>query len=186
MDTNEQYNQEAAACRKHFVDKMHDYGTAWRILRVSSLTDQIYIKALRIRSLQEGEARGDHRQIDEGEVPEFIGIINYCIMATIQLQNPPQTDDYTLPAEQTLQLYDQSLAEAQALMNKKNHDYGEAWRKMRIESITDIILMKLLRIKQIENHAGKTRVSEGLAANYLDMINYAMFALIKLHEKSNQ
>lgn len=152
---------------------MHDYGCAWRILRLPSLTDQIFIKAQRIRSLQENEIR----KIDEDESSEFIGIINYSIMALIQIDkgvaNQPD-----LNAAEAIDLYDKHIDETKTLMLNKNHDYGEAWREMRVSSLTDIILQKLLRVKQIEDNKGKTLVSEGIEANYQDMINYAVFALI--------
>jgi len=154
-----------------------DYGTAWRILRISSLTDQIYIKAQRIRSIQEKGVS----KIDEGIVPEFIGIINYSVMALIQLEiGVADSFEGMLSAERASELYKKYMGNAKALMLNKNHDYGEAWRNMRVESLTDIILMKLLRIKQIEDNEGNTLVSEGLDANYYDIINYAVFAMIKL------
>jgi hypothetical protein len=157
---------------------MSDYGSAWRILRLPSLTDQIFIKAQRIRMMQEN----DVRKVDEGEVPEFIGVINYSVMALIQLEKgiAEQPD---LDTEMATILYDKHIAETKALMENKNHDYGEAWREMRISSLTDLILQKLLRVKQIEDNKGKTLVSEGIDANYQDMINYAIFALIKINEK---
>lgn len=177
--TNHQFENAISQCRKVFLDKMKDYGTAWRILRTSSLTDQIYIKANRIRSIEE---KGK-QQVDEGIRPEFIGIVNYSVMALIQLElGSGELPD--LDSGQSLELYDRHLHSAYALMEKKNHDYGEAWRNMRISSLTDIILMKLLRIKQIEDRAGETFVSEGVDANYRDIINYALFALIRLDENS--
>ena len=177
--TSKQYNAVISTCRDLFSNKMTDYGSAWRILRLPSLTDQIFIKAQRIRMMQEN----DVRKVDEGEVPEFIGIINYSIMALIQLEKgvAEQPDMDTAAA---LKLYDKHVAATKALMENKNHDYGEAWREMRIASLTDLILQKLLRIKQIEDNAGKTIVSEGIDANYQDMINYAIFALIKINEKA--
>jgi hypothetical protein len=155
---------------------MKDYGSAWRILRLPSLTDQIYIKAQRIRSLQENEVR----KIDEGEAGEFIGIINYSIMALIQLElgTVEQPD---LDVEKATWHYDAKINETKELMENKNHDYGEAWREMRVNSLTDLILQKLLRVKQIEDNKGKTLVSEGIDANYQDMINYAVFALILMN-----
>lgn len=173
--TFEQYDKAINSCRKVFMAKMHDYGTAWRILRTSSITDQIYIKASRIRSIQEkGESK-----VDEGIRPEFIGMINYSVMALIQLElgssEEPHMDEAVVG-----QKYDGFVATARDLMADKNHDYGEAWRQMRISSLTDIILMKLLRIKQIEDNNGLTIMSEGLDANYLDIINYSAFALIML------
>ena len=161
-NTSEQYDEMIRYCGETFRNKAVDYGTAWRILRLPSLTDQIYIKANRIRSIQEkGEAK-----VAEGIVPEFVGIVNYSVMALIQLEIGG--------------LYDKYIHAAKDLMMNKNHDYGEAWRQMRISSITDIILMKIFRIKSIEDHQGNTIVSEGLDANYYDLINYAMFCLIRL------
>ena len=179
-DTSAQYDAVVAKCTDIFTRKAVDYGTAWRILRTSSLTDQIYIKAQRIRSIEEkGEAK-----INEGVEPEYIGIINYSAMALIQLEvGVANTMEELMPAEQAVELFAKYLHNAKALMMNKNHDYGEAWRKMRTSSITDIILMKLLRIKQIEDHNGKTIISEGLDANYYDIINYAVFALIQLDEQ---
>jgi hypothetical protein len=154
---------------------MKDYGSAWRILRLPSLTDQIFIKAQRIRSLQENAVR----KVQEDETGEFIGIINYSIMALIQLEKGV-VDQPDLGLEEATQLYDEKIAETKSLMENKNHDYGEAWREMRVSSLTDLILQKLLRVKQIEDNKGKTLVSEGIDANYQDMINYAVFALIHL------
>lgn len=173
--TSEQYDAVITQCRDLFSKKMNDYGSAWRILRPPSLTDQIFIKAQRIRSLQENETR----KVNEGEASEFIGIINYAVMALIQIEEgiASQPDFST---EKALKLYDQMVAETKTLMENKNHDYGEAWRDMRIGSLTDLILQKLLRVKQIEDNNGKTEVSEGIAANYQDMLNYAVFALILL------
>lgn len=178
QNTSKQYDDVISSCRKLFNNKMKDYGSAWRILRLPSLTDQIFIKAQRIRSLQQNEVR----KVDEGEASEFTGIINYCIMALIQLEKgiAEQPD---LSVEEALVLYDEKVAVAKQLMDDKNHDYGEAWREMRVSSLTDLILQKLLRVKQIEDNAGKTIVSEGIDANYQDMINYAVFALIHLNEK---
>ncbi|MDE6559442.1 MAG: DUF1599 domain-containing protein, partial [Muribaculaceae bacterium] len=163
-------------CRDIFEKKMHDYGTSWRIMRPSSLTDQIYIKAARIRSLEE---KGGVSAVNEGIEPEFIGIINYCAMALIQLELGPGD---SLPPAEALDLYDKAIEKSTSLMLSKNHDYDEAWRMMRVSSFTDIILQKLLRTKEIEAHHGKTIVSEGIDANYMDMINYAFFGLIKLSE----
>ena len=172
-DTAKQYDTIVQLCEELFVKKMQDYGTAWRILRPTSITDQIYIKANRIRSIEEkGVAK-----IDEGVVPEFIGIVNYAVMGLIQLEQDANED---LPRKEILQLYQSHLQQAKTLMSDKNHDYDEAWREMRISSYTDLILMKIHRTKQIEDHAGNTLVSEGIDANYLDMINYAVFALIRL------
>jgi len=154
---------------------MKDYGSAWRILRLPSLTDQLYIKAQRIRGLQENK---EHK-IDEDETTEFIGIINYALMALIQIEKGIASQpDVNL--EEATALYDRKAIEARSLMEAKNHDYGEAWRDMRVSSLTDLILQKLLRVKQIEDNQGKTLVSEGVEANYQDMVNYAVFALIHL------
>ena len=177
--TSQQYDQIIAVCQDIFTKKMKDYGIAWRILRPSSMTDQIYIKAQRIRSI---EQKGISK-IDEGVRSEYIGIINYCIMAIVQLEKgTSETDDLT--NEETLDLYLQHFRAAKELMMAKNHDYDEAWRNMRMSSFTDLILMKLKRTKQIEDNLGKTLISEGIEANYLDMINYAVFALIYLEFKS--
>lgn len=154
---------------------MHDYGCAWRILRTSSLTDQIFIKAQRIRTLQKNKTQ----KVAEGQVSEFIGIVNYCVMAIIQLQQGV-AEQPDMDAETVMNHYTNQLAQTKALMEAKNHDYGEAWRDMRVSSLTDLILQKLLRVKQIEDNDGKTLVSEGLEANYQDMINYALFALIHM------
>lgn len=172
--TNQQYDKVITICRDLFSKKMNDYGTAWRILRPISLTDQIYIKAQRIRSIEEKGVT----KVDEGIRSEFIGIINYAIMGLIQLELGPS--DAELNPEETLTMYDRYFNEAKTLMQDKNHDYGEAWRNMRISSYTDLILMKLKRTKQIEDNLGKTIASEGIDANYLDMINYAVFAMIKI------
>lgn len=177
QDTSKQYDTVIAKCRALFVNKMSDYGSAWRILRLPSLTDQIFIKAQRIRSLQENAVR----KVDEGEVSEFIGIINYCIMALVQLDKGV-VDQPDLNTEEATELYDEKITITKQLMLDKNHDYGEAWRDMRVSSLTDLILQKLLRVKQIEDNAGKTIVSEGIDANYQDMINYAVFAMIHLGE----
>ena len=171
--TSQQYDSVIAICRSLFINKMKDYGSAWRILRLPSLTDQIFIKAQRIRSLQENEVR----KIDEDETGEFIGIINYSIMALVQLELGV-VDQPDLNVEEATILYDEKVKLTKDLMEAKNHDYGEAWREMRVSSLTDLILQKLLRVKQIEDNKGKTLVSEGIDANYQDMINYAVFALI--------
>lgn len=175
--TNKQYDAVIQICRSLFSDKMKDYGAAWRILRPESLTDQIFIKASRIRSIEE---KGISK-VDEGIRPEFIGIVNYAIMGLIQLELGPSEDE--LGSEQILEYYEKYFQNAKLLMQDKNHDYGEAWRQMRISSYTDLILMKLKRTKQIEDNKGKTVVSEGIDANYYDIINYAVFALIKLDFK---
>jgi len=177
-DTAAQYDAVVSTCRTLFNNKMKDYGSAWRILRLPSLTDQIFIKAQRIRSLQQNEVR----KVDEGEASEFIGIINYSVMALIQLERGV-VEQPDLNLEEATIAYDEKIAETKALMLAKNHDYGEAWRDMRVSSLTDLILQKLLRVKQIEDNKGKTLVSEGIDANYQDMINYAVFALIHLDAK---
>lgn len=177
--TIQQYNAVITTCKQLFTDKMKDYGSAWRILRLPSLTDQVFIKAQRIRGLQENKTQ----KIEENEVAEFIGIINYSIMALIQIEKKvASTPDLNI--EQAIACYDQKVEETKNLMLNKNHDYGEAWRSMRVESLTDLILQKLLRIKQIEDNQGKTLVSEGVGANYQDIINYAVFALILIEEQS--
>ncbi|NIK92239.1 DUF1599 domain-containing protein [Mangrovimonas sp. CR14] len=176
QDTSKQYDDVIKTCRDLFVNKMKDYGSAWRILRLPSLTDQIFIKAQRIRGLQEN----DVRKVNEGEVSEFIGIINYSVMALIQLDKGV-VEQPDLSVEEATKLYDEKVEVTKSLMMDKNHDYGEAWRDMRVSSLTDLILQKLLRVKQIEDNQGKTLVSEGIDANYQDMINYAVFALIHLN-----
>jgi len=176
--TNEQFETAISQCRDVFDKKMKDYGSAWRILRTTSLTDQIYIKANRIRSIEEMQ----EQKIDEGIGDEFIGIVNYSVMALIQLELGSE-GQLELSPKEAVDLYSKHIYAAKALMQNKNHDYGEAWRNMRISSYTDIILMKLLRVKQIEDNKGKTLVSEGLDANYSDIINYSLFALIKIAEK---
>lgn len=175
--TNQQFEEIIASCRKLFLAKSKDYGTSWTILRLPSLTDQIYIKALRIRQLQEGA----ENRVGESAENEFVGIINYCIIALIlyshgQGKALPDNDE-TLAAA-----YDAGVKAAYDTLQAKNHDYGEAWRDMRVSSITDLILMKILRLKKIEDNAGKTLVSEGVDANYIDMLNYAVFALILSEE----
>ncbi|MFK7050010.1 DUF1599 domain-containing protein [Flavobacterium columnare] len=175
-NTSQQYDTIINNCRDLYSKKMQDYGSAWRILRLPSLTDQIFIKAQRIRSLQENEVR----KIDEGETSEFIGIINYAIMALIQLEKGVATQP-DLNTEEAVKLYDEKIQITKNLMEAKNHDYGEAWRDMRVSSLTDLILQKILRVKQIEDNKGKTLVSEGIDANYQDMINYSVFALILLN-----
>lgn len=177
MNTSQQYDKAISQCRDLFLKKMKDYGTAWRILRTSSLTDQIFIKAQRIRSIEE---KGTQKVGDDIR-GEYIGIINYCVISLIQLdlKNDTRTE---LPYEEVAAMYDKHVKATKSLMEDKNHDYGEAWRDMRISSLTDLILMKILRVKQIEDNAGKTIVSEGVEANYMDMINYSVFALIRLDE----
>lgn len=176
-NTSKQYDEVTAKCRSLFINKMSDYGSAWRILRLPSLTDQIFIKAQRIRMLQENETR----KVDEDEIPEFIGIINYSIMALIQLELGI-VDQPDLELDKAIDLYDKHIRATKELMENKNHDYGEAWRDMRVSSLTDLILQKLLRVKQIEDNQGKTLVSEGIDANYQDMVNYAIFALILMND----
>ena len=175
MNTNQQFEQVIATCRDLFAKKLKDYGAAWRIMRPTSVTDQIFIKANRIRSIEtKGEA-----MVDEGVRSEFIGIVNYGIIALIQLElGYAETDDMT--PERALAKYDEYAQKALTLMKAKNHDYDEAWRGMRISSYTDLILMKVFRTKQIEQLDGNTLVSEGVDANYMDMLNYAVFGLIKL------
>lgn len=172
-NTSQEYDKVIAVCRELFTKKAHDYGTAWRVLRLPSLTDQIFIKAQRIRSLQEN----DVRKVDEDETSEFIGIINYCVMALIQMDKgiASQPD---LSADEAIKLFNHKIEITKELMEDKNHDYGETWRDMRVSSLTDLIIQKLLRVKQIEDNQGKTLVSEGIDANYQDMINYSVFALI--------
>lgn len=180
MNTTEQFGKVISDCRDLFIKKMQDYGAAWRVLRPSSITDQIYIKVNRIRTLQ----MTDVKMIDESEEGEFVAIVNYSIIGLIQLQKG-LSNDFNEDKEEILALYDHYAKAAQELMEKKNHDYGEAWRDMRISSITDLIYQKVLRTKQIEDNSGKTLVSEGLDANYFDMLNYAVFCLIKFSEKQN-
>ena len=180
QDTSKQYDAVIDICKSLFIKKMSDYGSAWRILRLPSLTDQIFIKAQRIRGLQQNK----EQKIEEGQESEFIGIINYCIMALIQLEKGVVSQP-DITTDKALSLYENHVALTKRLMEDKNHDYGEAWRDMRVSSLTDLILQKLLRVKQIENNQGKTLVSEGIAANYQDIINYAVFAMIHLSEHSH-
>jgi hypothetical protein len=176
-NTTQQYTKVISSCRDIFSKKTKDYGTAWRILRASSLTDQLFIKAQRIRTLQEtGESL-----VGEGVYEEFQAIVNYCIMALIQLEHT-ELVEMELGEEKAIAFYDHYSKEAFELMQRKNHDYGEAWRDMRVSSLTDLILMKILRVKQIEDNKGKTIMSEGIDANYFDMLNYAVFSLIHLSE----
>lgn len=174
-DTSAQFDQVIAICRDLFQKKMKDYGTAWRVLRPSSITDQIYIKVSRIRTLQ----TTDVKMVEESEEDEFIAIVNYSIIGLIQLKKG-LSDEINADPDETMRLYDFYAQKAKELMERKNHDYGEAWREMRISSITDLIYQKVLRTKQIEDNQGKTLVSEGLDANYFDMLNYAVFCLIKI------
>ena len=175
QNTIEQFEEIKKICRTIFEKKMLDYGTSWRVMRPMSLTDQIYIKAKRIRTL---EVNGiDFAAVNEGIEPDFIGIVNYCAMALIQMELGPGE---SLPPAQALELYEKAVNSATSLMVNKNHDYDEAWREMRVSSFTDIILQKLMRTKEIESNHGKTIISEGIDANYRDIINYAIFALIKI------
>jgi len=178
--TEQQYNSIIKICTNIFTKKMHDYGTAWRILRPSSITDQIYIKAQRIRSI---ETKGTSK-IDEDIRSEFIAIVNYGIMGIIQLELG--TSEEELPNDKALELYEKYFLQAKELMEAKNHDYDEAWRSMRVSSYTDLILMKINRTKQIEDLQGKTLISEGIDANYFDMINYSVFGLIKIEFENAQ
>ena len=171
--TVSEYRQVINACKDIFIKKTRDYGTAWRILRLSSITDQVFIKAQRIRSVQQ---KGKQK-VEDDLAGEFIGIINYCIIALMQM-NLTDDDPMEMDVKSLEPLYDRHVEETLALLQNKNHDYGEAWREMRVSSMTDIILMKLLRVKQIEDNAGQTLISEGVDANYQDMINYAVFCLI--------
>ena len=179
--TLEQYDSALAKCEDIFLKKMKDYGSAWRILRTSSLTDQIFIKANRIRTIQQ---TGENR-VGEDIFNEFIGIVNYAVMALMQLELI-EDEELELSVEEAKQLYTKQSGITRELMINKNHDYGEAWRDMRISSLTDLILMKILRVKQIEDNGGETIVSEGINANYQDMMNYALFALIKIGEEKNE
>lgn len=176
-ETSRQYDAVVARCKDIFLKKMKDYGTAWRILRVPSITDQIFIKAQRIRSIED---KGSQR-VEDGIDQEFIGIINYAVIALIQLELGVN-DETSMEEQEVVNRFDGQIRTAKRLMEDKNHDYGEAWRGMRTSSMTDLILMKLLRIKQIEDNRGQTLISEGVAANYHDIINYAAFAMIKLAE----
>jgi len=180
MQTSEQYTKVLSTCKEIFLKKTKDYGTAWRILRASSLTDQIYIKAQRIRTIQETGENKVGESIDD----EFIAIVNYCIMALIQLKET-NLQSLELSENEAMTFYEKYSLEAYTLMERKNHDYGEAWRSMRVTSLTDLILMKILRVKQIEDNQGKTVISEGIDANYFDMLNYAIFSLIHLNKQTN-
>ena len=179
-DTTAQYTAAREECRGVFTRKMDDYGTSWRIMRLPSLTDQLYIKAKRIRSLDSDLGAGG--RVGEGVQPEFVALVNYAFLALVQARLGDR-EEVDLPPAEALRLYDAVAVEVQALMEAKNHDYGEAWREMRISSLTDLILMKLHRIKQIEDNAGQTQVSEGVEGGYADIANYALFALIKLRER---
>ena len=177
-NTSTEYQSVIKVCKELFIKKTSDYGTAWRILRISSITDQIFIKAQRIRTLEEKKIS----KVGEDITSEYIGIVNYCVIAMMQMDMDAESP-YELPADQISVLYDEKIRETEDLMFAKNHDYGEAWRDMRISSLTDLILMKLLRVKQIEDNMGQTLASEGVKANYQDMLNYSVFALIKLGVK---
>jgi len=177
-NTSQEFDAIIAVCKSLFLKKTKDYGTAWRILRLSSITDQLFIKAQRIRTLEEKKIS----KVGEGIIPEYIGIVNYCIIAMMQMdmtENDPNEIDLNVVET----MFDEKVKETKDLMFAKNHDYGEAWRDMRVSSLTDLILMKIFRVKQIEDNLGETVVSEGVNANYQDMLNYAVFALIKLDVK---
>jgi hypothetical protein len=173
-NTSQEYDSVIAVCKSLFLKKTKDYGTAWRILRLSSITDQLFIKAQRIRTLEEKKIS----KVGEDITSEYIGIVNYCVIALMQAQLST-TDPNELELTLVERLFDKNVKETKELMSAKNHDYGEAWRDMRISSLTDLILMKILRVKQIEDNLGQTLASEGIEANYQDMLNYAVFALIK-------
>jgi hypothetical protein len=174
-DTSKEYDAVINLCKGLFIKKTRDYGTAWRILRIESITDQIFIKAQRIRTLEEKKVS----KVGEDITGEYIGIVNYCVIAMMQLDSTEDTP-YELTVDHVNGMFDAKVQETKDLMFAKNHDYGEAWRDMRISSLTDLILMKLLRVKQIEDNKGETLASEGVKANYQDMLNYSVFALIKL------
>ncbi|HVS91301.1 MAG TPA: DUF1599 domain-containing protein [Mucilaginibacter sp.] len=177
-NTATEYDAVIKVCKDLFMKKTRDYGTAWRILRIRSITDQIFIKAQRIRTLEEKKVS----KVDEDITSEYVGIVNYCVIAMMQLDAKSDAP-LELAPDQVDTLFDEKVNETKHLMFAKNHDYGEAWRDMRISSMTDLILMKLLRVKQIEDNQGQTLASEGVKANYQDMLNYAVFALIKLGVK---
>ncbi|MBK9283507.1 MAG: DUF1599 domain-containing protein [Sphingobacteriaceae bacterium] len=176
QNTSQQYDSAISQCKDIFLKKMKDYGTAWRNLRPSSITDQIFIKAQRIKSIEE---KGTQKIKDDIK-GEYVGIINYCLIALMQLdlQNDERME---MPVAEIEAMYDKHVLITKKLMLDKNHDYGEAWRDMRVSSLTDLILMKIFRVKQIEDNKGKTIISEGVDANYMDMINYSVFALVKLN-----
>jgi hypothetical protein len=178
VNTSQQYDEAISQCKDIFLNKMKDYGTAWRNLRLSSLTDQIFIKAQRIKSIEE---KGTQKVKDDIR-GEYIGIINYCAISLIQIELAAD-QRMDLPYNEVAALYNKHIALTKKLMLDKNHDYGEAWRDMRVSSLTDLILMKVFRVKQIEDNKGQTIISEGVDANYMDMINYSVFALIKLKEQ---
>lgn len=177
--TEQQFDSVVANCREIFIKKMSDYGPAWRILRPTSLTDQLYIKVMRIRSIQtKGESK-----VGESIEGEFVALVNYAAMGIIQLELG-FADEVDMPGEKALELYDKYIEESKQLMIRKNHDYGEAWRSMRVSSLADLILQKVHRTKQIEDNEGETIISEGIDANYYDMLNYAVFALIHIEESA--
>jgi hypothetical protein len=175
--TSTQYDQAILKCREIFLKKSKDYGTSWRVMRLSSVTDQIFIKAQRIRNIEENGVK----KVDEGIESEFMGIINYCIMGLIQIELK-DSKILELGMDELTQLYDKYVKLTKELMEQKNHDYGEVWRDMRVSTFTDILLVRLMRIKQIEDNKGQTIMSEGIDANLQDMINYSIFALIRLEE----
>jgi hypothetical protein len=177
-NTSTEFDEVIAVCRSLFLKKTKDYGTAWRILRPSSITDQIFIKAQRIRTLEEKKVS----KVGEGVISEYIGIVNYCVIAMMQLELT-ESDPNEMPYVEVEKRFEEKVTETKDLMFAKNHDYGEAWRDMRISSLTDLILMKIFRVKQIEDNEGQTLASEGVNANYQDMLNYSVFALIKLGVK---
>lgn len=181
MDTKKEFEEAMAVCRDLFEKKLHDYGASWRILRPSSLTDQLFIKAKRIRSLEIKKVS----MVGEGILPEFIALINYGIVGLIQMERG-FTDEVDVSVEEAMDLYDLHANEALQLMLRKNHDYDEAWRGMRVSSYTDFILTKIQRVKEIENLDGDTLVSEGIDSNYMDIINYAVFGVIKINEQQQQ
>ncbi|MCS6933674.1 MAG: DUF1599 domain-containing protein [Chitinophagales bacterium] len=176
--TIEQFDEQISICRDIFAKKTYDYGTAWRVLRPQAVTDQLFIKARRIQTI----SRAQQRMVNEDERTEYIGIVNYAIIGLIQLKLKDD-NHLELTPEEALTLYNREVADIRQLLLAKNHDYGEAWRDMRVSSFADLILMKLMRIKQIEDNAGHTLISEGIDAGYRDIVNYAVFALIKLNEK---
>lgn len=175
--TLNQYNEQLEICKDIFVKKSKDYGTSWRIMRPKSITDQLFIKAQRIRTLEETGVT----KVGDGVDGEFMALVNYGLMALIQLAHKPSADD-NLGEDEAKRLYEEQAHEVRQIMVAKNHDYGEAWRDMRVSSFTDLILTKILRIKQIEDNSGQTLISEGLDGHYTDIVNYALFALIRLNE----
>lgn len=179
-NTRKQFDEVIRMCREVFTSKMKDYGTSWRILRIPSLTDQIFIKASRIRSIEEKGMQ----KINEGVRNEYIGMVNYSVISLIQMELS-ENENLSIGNEEAVKMYNHHIEAARDLMLDKNHDYGEAWREMRLSSLTDIIMMKLMRIKQIEDNQGKTFVSEGVESNYYDIINYSIFALIRLEIKDS-